>query len=270
MTDDTQRNQDRKALVTYFSLVTVLCIILYAFIFTGRGLDALGGYVLPLMMWAPGVAGLVTTLVIYRSFSPLGLLGNRSTFVWIIACIAVPIVYTLLIKQGLAAAGVIKLPGQSLPVVVLVLGLFVSLGTALGEELGWRGFAAPVLARVYGFWPGQLMLGAYWFLYHLPGLLGTSYGSSPHPIAGNLMFGLSCIFLSCFLGAARLKSDSVWPSAFFHASHNFFFQNWFEPAEAQSSAADYLVGEQGLMLLVMMAVLLAYTRRAIPPARIGA
>ena len=84
------------------------------------------------------------------------------------------------------------------------------------------------------------------------------------------MFGLSCIFLSCFLGAARLKSNSVWPSAVFHASHNFYFQNWFEPAEARSSAADYLVGEQGFMLLVAMALLLAYTRRIMPPTQANA
>ncbi len=125
-------------------------------ILTGGGFEALGGYAFLLLMWSPGCAGIVTSLVVYRSLTPLGLASKRRTLSWVAACIAFPIVYSLLIKGGLAATGMISLGGGDLPIAFLVFtGLFLSLRNALGEELGWRGFATPVVTRVFGFWPGQ-------------------------------------------------------------------------------------------------------------------
>ena len=46
--------------------------------------------------------------------------------------------------------------------------------------------------------------------------------------------------LSYFLGWARLQSASVWPSALFHASHNFYFLHLFEPVEVRNTSASYL------------------------------
>jgi uncharacterized protein len=265
------RTRDRNALVLFFGLATVFCTGAYVPMLTGAGFDALGGYALTLLMWSPGLAGVITSLVMYRSLAPLGLTGNRRALYWIMACIALPIVYALAIKGGLAAAGVIGLASGSLPTSLLFTGLFLSLRNALGEELGWRGFAAPVLTRLFGFWRGQTLLGLFWFLFHLPALLGTSYGSSPHPLFGNLMFFLTCMSLSYFLGWARLQSDSVWPSALFHASHNLYFLHLFEPVEVRAPSASFLIGEQGLLCAAVQIalsgfVLWAWRRQALVSA----
>lgn len=251
----TSLQQDRRALLVFFGLATLFCAVTYAFVLGSSGFDALGGYALFLLMWSPGLAGLLTSLIIYRSLSPLGLLGNRKAIYWIAACIALPIAYALLIKGGLAATGMIGLARDSLPFAMPIAGLFLSLKTALGEELGWRGFAAPVMARVFGFWGGQTLLGLAWFLFHVPALLGTSYGSSPHPLFGNAVFFLSCMMLSYFLGWVRMQGNSVWPSALFHASHNFYFLYLFEPVTQTNPAASYLIGEQGLLCAIVQVAL---------------
>jgi len=254
-----ERKQDLKALGLFVGLTVAFCTAAYIPMLTGGGFDALGGYALVALMWSPGAAGLIASLSVYRSLTPLGLLGNRQAIFWIAACIAIPIAYALLIKLGLAFTGMIGLAPELLPKGLLFTGLFVSLKTALGEELGWRGFAAPVLTRVFGFWRGQTLLGLFWFAFHLPALLGTSYGSSPHPVLGNLMFFLSCMCMCYFFAWARAKSDSVWASAMFHASHNMYFLYFFEPVTIRNPVATYLVGEQGLLLLIVESALAVVT-----------
>jgi membrane protease YdiL (CAAX protease family) len=176
-------------------------------------------------------------------------------------CIALPIAYALLTKGGLAAAGMIGLGGTDLSTTLLFTGLFYSLRSALGEELGWRGSAAPVLTRVFGFWRAQTFLDVFWFLFHVPALLGTSYGSSPHPWFGNALFFVTCMSLSYFLGWVRLQRASVWPSALFHASHNLYFLHVFEPVAVKNSFASYLMGEQGLLCAMVQVALAMFALR---------
>lgn len=262
MTTPAASSRDRRALLVFVALTVAFCTIAYVPMLTGGGFDALGGWALPLLMWSPGLAGLLTSLLVFRSLAPLGLLGNRRTLAWALACVALPVVYALVIKGGLAAAGLVGLARESLPLTMPLAGLYYALRTALGEELGWRGFAAPVVTRVFGFRRGQAYLGVFWFLFHVPALLGTSYGSSPHPWFGNLMFLGSCVALCYLLGWVRLAGASVWPCALFHASHNFYFLHLFEPLEPKHPSASYLVGEQGLLCALVLVGLAIVALRA--------
>jgi uncharacterized protein len=36
------------------------------------------------------------------------------------------------------------------------------------EEIGWRGYAMPLLESRYGLWTGNLVLGLVWSLWHVP------------------------------------------------------------------------------------------------------
>ena len=211
MTHTTDKKQDRNALLLFVILTVAFCAGAYVPILTGGGFEALGGYAVLLLMWSPGCAGIVTSLVLYRSLTPLGLAGNRRTLYWIVACMAAPIVYALIIKWGLATTGMISLGKTDLPITFLIFtGLLLSLRNALGEELGWRGFAAPVVTRVFGYWPGQTLLGIFWFLFHVPALLGTSYGSSPHPWLGNFVFVVSCMALRMWSGITPRFAPRSW------------------------------------------------------------
>lgn len=42
------------------------------------------------------------------------------------------------------------------------------LGGQIGEELGWRGYALPRMARPLGLGPGSIVLGVIWAAWHLP------------------------------------------------------------------------------------------------------
>lgn len=211
------------------------------------------GGVLLLLMWSPGLASVITVGIMFRSLRSLGLIGNGKFWFWVILCLLLPVAYTLVIYPGLGVLGLVSLGKGNLGLRFIVFGLLSSLLLSFGEELGWRGFAAPVIGRIFGFWLGQTILGVIWFVYHLPLLLLADYGKNPHMIYGNIMFLISVIGLSYFLGWVRQQSESVWPCAFFHASHNLFFLHLFDPMRLQKPSSVWLVGEQGLFLAVVLA-----------------
>ena len=68
-------------------------------------LGAWDGWALPLLMWAPGAAGIGTSLLVYGSLHPLGLGGDRRTGPWALLCVCVPVACTLLIYPPLSGLG---------------------------------------------------------------------------------------------------------------------------------------------------------------------
>ncbi len=248
---------DHRALLLFFGLMFCFAAIAYIPIVKSGSLKALGEFALLLLMWSPGFAGIITALVMFRSVRPLGLSGNGKLLFWAVLCLLLPVAYTLLIYPTLEVFGLVSL-GKDHSVSFFVFVFWPTLLTSLGEELGWRGFAAPVMARCLGFQLGQTLLGIIWFVYHLPALLLTDMGKSPHMVFGNGMFLISVVALSIFLGWVREQSNSVWPCAFFHASHNLIFLHLFDPIKLRDASSTRLVGEQGLLLALVLAPLGVY------------
>jgi membrane protease YdiL (CAAX protease family) len=88
--------------------------------------------------------------------------------------------------------------------------------SAIGEEIGWRGFLWPLFRRHMGFWVSSLVMLPIWWVYHLPGVLFWGYGS----VGGLLPFALTITGVVLFVGVLTDRSRAIWPSVLVHGAWN--------------------------------------------------
>jgi membrane protease YdiL (CAAX protease family) len=139
-------------------------------------------------MWMPGVAAVLTCRILERPLSTLGLGRWNGRFVLI--AYLIPIAYCLVASLGTWLLGFGGFPnaefvrtttdalGMSGAPTWVVIALFVVLqgttgmvagvGAAAGEEIGWRGFLVPELAKVLPFTGVALPSGFIWASWHYP------------------------------------------------------------------------------------------------------
>jgi len=125
----------------------------------------------------------------------------------------------------LLAAWVATLIGVPGPVVVATIpgAVFLFLfsifpGSAVGEEIGWRGYALPHLQSRHSALAASLIVGAIWGLYHLPLFL---IGSPLRPIGLFIPFALSCVIMSIFYTwMYNGTGGSLFVAVLLHASTN--------------------------------------------------
>jgi hypothetical protein len=101
------------------------------------------------------------------------------------------------------------------------------LGGQVGEELGWRGYALPRLARPMGLGPASILLGVIWAAWHLPlfFILGTDTNGQSFPfyllqvtaisiaLAWLYMKTSGSLLLTMLLHAAVNNTKDIVPSA---------------------------------------------------------
>lgn len=197
-----------------------------------------------LAMWGPGIAAILTTLLVAkRPFGDLRLnkLGKFRFYViaWflppLLAALAVGL--TALIGTGTldpnfttmkqVADQASQRSGQSVPVMVLIisqlaqaliLGPVINVFATMGEELGWRGFLLPKLLPV-GQWKAILFSGLIWGFWHAPAIAqGQNFPG--HPVWGIVVMMLGCVLLGAILSWLYLKTRSPWSAALAHGSVN--------------------------------------------------
>jgi membrane protease YdiL (CAAX protease family) len=133
----------------------------------------------------------------------------------------------------------------------------------LGEEIGWRGFLLPRLVGRFGFTVGCLLSGCIWAVWHYPELLFADYNAGTGLAYDLTCFTLMVIGLSYVIGWLRLKSNSLWPAAMLHASHNLFIQGIFDRMTAATGRARYITTDFGFGMALTVAATAFYfwTRR---------
>jgi uncharacterized protein len=144
--------------------------------------------------------------------------------------------------------------------------------TVLGEEIGWRGFLVPELAKRNSFAATAIFSGLIWALWHYPIFLlaGGYNGGTPVwyylPLFTILLPVMSFVWTWTWM---RLKSGSIWPGVVLHAAHNTFIQQFFDPLTVDNSKTRYVAGEFGAALTaiaVLMAVYFWRRRDEVVPA----
>ena len=151
-----------------------------------------------------------------------------------------------------------------------LIGLFLDEGGSL-EELGWRGFAGPVLQDgMRSAWLAAVMLGVMHWAWHLPRELPAFLGPfDPGTwLANQTVFLILCIALSiCAMYAVNRSGGSLWPAIFIHGGTNVWSK---AVGDAAAPTAGLLDLRSLLVILIALAISLCAGRRlgrANPPLR---
>jgi membrane protease YdiL (CAAX protease family) len=265
--------------VVVFLLITVgLSVPFWVFLSQTETLYSAGMLLILGVMWAPGLAGLVTQFVFRRSLRGLGWgwgLWRYHAVAYFVPLLACLVVYGITWLSGLGrfSAGEIEsgMAGQlgiELPFIVTLLllstvGVVLNFIGALGEEIGWRGFLVPELARRWGFTRVALTSGVVWAVYHYP-LIFTGVYRGDNPIWYSVVcFTIMIVSMSFAFAWLRLRSGSLWTAVVLHAAHNMFVQSVFDGATVKSGATGYITTEfgAGLALIYTLVAFWFWKRR---------
>lgn len=133
--------------------------------------------------------------------------------------------------------------------VMSVLGIFIGLLTALGEEIGWRGYFVPALLERLGLNKALLFTSLFWGAWHLPILLSGLYMPGTPVWYKVPAFLLLIVPVGMIAGLLSVKTKSIWPAAFLHAAHNTFDQTIFGPLTVADNKM-YFVSETGVLTII--------------------
>ncbi len=242
----------RKPVLMFLGITLLLSCILYIPII-GMGIGTEGLLSLGIM-WCPGLAAILTSLICYKSIRGLGWYWGKTR--WQLLSYFLPfgyagIVYVLVWTFGLGQFDNITLSSMVTVPGVVRLFLLATLGTgitALGEEIGWRGFLVPELAKDLDWIRVSFYSGVIWVLWHTPIILFSDYHSSTPIWFGWLCFA-GMVMGSCFAYTwLRLKSNSVWTAVLLHGGHNFIIQAVLDPLTINTGRTLYVSTEFGIGL----------------------
>ena len=170
------------------------------------------------LMFIPGLMAVAFLLRSGRGLDSIGW-GLRPP-IYLLWAVVLPIVLLAMtlpisIWLGYAAAGV------SMPVVRILKNLaiytVISIPFALGEEVGWRGYAQGKLIRQFGLLGGLLLLGIFWGVWHTPIYYFTG-AFKEHPIFGPfVMTPIDNILAVVPMGWLYIRSRNIWVPTLTHA-----------------------------------------------------
>ena len=263
--------------ITYIVITFMLSSVFYYLIISSGSLAAMGGFYAAGLMWCPGIAALATQIVHHDSVRDLGWRWGKTRYQvlsYLIPVFYVSVAYSLVwitglggfsgveLVKGLAAqSGLEHVPAWIIAlgylVVTVTLGTVVSCISALGEEIGWRGFLVPNLAKITSYPKVALISGVIWAVWHYPLLFFADYNGGTPAWYGAACFTALVIGVSFAFAWMRLKSGSLWTGVFLHASHNLFIQRVFDPLTTDTGITKYVTGEFGAAL-ALISLVVAY------------
>ena len=276
------RDTSRNAISLYLLLTLLLSAVLWTLIIWSGHLNMGFGLVIPAIMWCPAVATLLTCRLLGREFRSLAWRWPNHRYMG--AAYFVPLAYTSLAYGGVWGLHLAGWNSDFVALVTLNLGikalptwasfalcmLFMATGgviqnlsMTLGEEIGWRGFLAPELLKDMSFSRASLVSGFIWAIWHSPLLLFADYNAGTNRGYAFVCSAITCISMSVILTWFRLKSDSVWPPALLHASHNLFVPIIFDNLTRNTGLTLWYTTVFGAALAITTSVFAVYfwTRR---------
>jgi uncharacterized protein len=263
----------RRSLAVYLALVAIGTAAVQITIARRGGLIEDHVALVFALMWTPTFASLITRLVFRQSIRDVSFRFSKLAWIGIGISILFPIAVGLVAYGGAWITGLaafndkpIKLAfapqspaGRFLFRLLLssTIGVPLSALTAMGEEIGWRGFM--VTRLVDSKLPRPLLIsGVIWGLWHVPLILTGQYAAGPKPWLSAIVFLVSIVPFAYFAGWLRLRSGSVWPAIAAHAAWNSTIQGVFDVhtrGGGASRTTSIWVGESGLLVAATSVVL---------------
>jgi uncharacterized protein len=263
-----------RGILTYLLLVVTFSLGPWLLVIHAHHLAVGFGLVTGVLMWMPATAACLTCRILRIDIASLG--WNFRPIRFEVLAYLLPILYALpvyiacwaLVPNSSAFAAFASRMGTAfgfpespwlatflfgLPVFA-TFGVITSIASALGEEIGWRGFLLPRLTANFGWRIGCLISGCIWAAWHYPLLLFADYNSGTPKLFALTCFTLMVIGDAYILGWLRLRSKSLWPCAMLHATHNLFVQAIFDRITAQNGRALYVTTEFGFGMVITVAI----------------
>lgn len=229
MTDSDARGW-RNSLRRHDVLVFMLAALILTWtVWVPRAFGTPVGMIGQLWTWIPAVAAVSCAAVLY-GWAGVRDLGRRLVlwrvrWWWYPLVLLGPLVFTMMVAGIAVLVGepwaAARPPAMTLSIPALVLTLLVLVLTdGLGEELGWRGYLLPRLLIRHRAVAASLILGLYWWLWHLPLVwtAGAAIEGEPLWLLLADLMAKSLLFTYVFLGT----QGSVLIAILLHASTNLF------------------------------------------------
>jgi uncharacterized protein len=262
-----EKRNSRRQIAIYLLLVFGFSSVFYLLMLRAHSLGAGAGLFVLGIMWCPTLAAITTLKLSGRDLRELGWKWPQSPYAiqsWFIPLLYAAIAYTIVWSARLGGfpnhefmeplverMGLHASPVTSTALYTLLAGSFglaKSLASALGEEIGWRGFLVPELFQNVGFTGTALISGVVWACWHYPLLIWGDYNSGTPTWYGLTCFTVLVLSLSFIFAWMRLKSGSLWTGALLHASHNLYIQGIFTPLTRNTGKAAWFIDEFGAIL----------------------
>lgn len=282
----TDARRTKNSIIFYIALTAALSSIFYVLVIHRATAGPSPGFLILGLMWCPGVSGLLTRLAFQGNLRGLGLGWGQTKYQ--IASYWIPLAYSGCVYVPCWLAGYYDSNNRSLAaltdrfpnlprgtaalilfLLLATVGVLASCLSALGEELGWRGFLVPQLAKITSYPQAAMISGAIWALWHYPIILFADYRGG-----GPLWYSLVCftvmvLGISFLFAWMRLKSGSVWTGVLLHASHNLFVQAFFDAQTRRAPVTDFWTTEfgAGLAIAALVVGIIFYAKRAELPAQ---
>ena len=247
----------KKSLSTYLVLVVILSGVIDIVWFLG-GEAATESGISYLLMFMPAIAALITKLIYFRKQPVIGV--KKCEYIYILESIILPLIYIgipygiyWIVEPG-SFSGTLETLGDT-PAISIVIMTVISLITAFGEEVGWRGFLLNQLSEGYGKKKAIILNGVIWAVWHWPIIFAGFYISGISLWYCVPVITIDFMLMTVIMSVLRFESDSVWPAVTLHGFHNLFDQVIFISLTKADFSNPYLTGEAGIITIVMLAII---------------
>jgi membrane protease YdiL (CAAX protease family) len=238
-------------LITFLVLTLGFSSIIWFKWISAKEISQLQGLIYVIaIMWSPGLAALITRFIYHRNLKGLGWRWGKTKYQ--VLSFVLPVLYALPVYLVVIIFSLGALNTEFSPnwVSLLTINLFLGLFTALGEEIGWRGFLTSHLFHRIGFTGASLVTGLIWAVWHYPLIIFSNYNQGAPVVYSLVCFTLMAVGISFPMAWFKIKTGSVWTAMFIHAMHNFFIQDVFDPLTVNTGITHYIIGEFGAGLAI--------------------